>query len=246
MKKHNVFIIGIYVIFIVITLALTSCSANDDTNNTTETAATAFVAKATFDSGRAINNLEINRFMVNVEDFELEIDDDILGGDDDDNGNGGTFFNDIELEGPFELEFTADGVVVPFLNVDIPLGQYEELEFEITKSNNPGSDLFQKSILIEGNLDGFPMVFWHNFEEDVEVDFEDVNSDILISNDGNSILINFDLSFLFNTSVIDLSTATDGNGDGVIEISPTDTDGNNALANTIKNLIKEGIDLLDD
>jgi hypothetical protein len=51
---------------------------------------------------------------------------------------------------------------------------------------------------------------------------------------------------LFNTSTIDLSSTTDGNGDGIIEISPNDTDGNNALANTIKNLTKEGIDLLDD
>jgi len=238
MKKQNVFVLSIFALFIVITLAMTSCSTNDDTNDTSEMAATTVGAKATFDSGRALNNVEISRFMINVEDFELEFDDD--------NGNGGGFFNDIELEGPFELEFTADGVVIPFANVNIPLGQYEELEFEITKSNNPASDLFQKSILIEGTLESVPLVFWHNFEEDVEVDFEDGNTDIVIESNGDSILINFDLSFLFNTSTIDLSSATDGNGDGIIEISPNDTDGNNALANTIKNLIKEGIDLLDD
>ncbi|MBA3986529.1 MAG: hypothetical protein H0X63_08170 [Flavobacteriales bacterium] len=45
-----------------------------------------------------MNNVEISRFMINVEDFELEFDDDANGGDDDDNGNGGGFFNDIELE----------------------------------------------------------------------------------------------------------------------------------------------------
>ncbi len=255
MKKQNVFVLSIFALFIVITLVMTSCSSNDDANTNSELAATTVGAKATLNSGRALNNVEITRFMINVEDFELEFDDDSNSGDDDDNGNsgddddngnGGSFFNDIELDGPFELEFTADGVVIPFANVDIPVGQYEELEFEITKSNNPASDLFQKSILIEGTIETVPFVFWHNFEEDVEVDFEDLNSDILIVNDGETILINFDLSFLFDTSVIDLSSATDGNGDGIIEISPNDADGNNALANTIKNLIKEGIDLLDD
>ncbi|MBA3986528.1 MAG: hypothetical protein H0X63_08165 [Flavobacteriales bacterium] len=100
--------------------------------------------------------------------------------------------------------------------------------------------------MIKGTLESVPFVFWHNFEEDVEINFEDSNTDIVIESNGDSILINFDLSFLFNTSTIDLSSTTDGNGDGIIEISPNDTDGNNALANTIKNLTKEGIDLLDD
>ena len=45
---------------------------------------------------------------------------------------------------------------------------------------------------------------------------------------------------------IDLTTATDGNNDGLIEISPIDTDGNNGLANIIKNKIKDATDLYDD
>lgn len=40
--------------------------------------------------------------------------------------------------------------------------------------------------------------------------------------------------------------ATDGNGDGIIKISPMDTDGNSALAHQIKELIKDAIELLDD
>lgn len=244
MKKPVLFILATFVSTLT---ALTSCS-KEDSASTSETASTSIGAKATFNLGRAVNDLTITRFMVNVKDFELEFDDDANGssGDDDDNGGFGPFYNDIELDGPFELEFTNNGIVIPFVNIDLPVAQYEELEFDIAKSINQSSILYQKSILIEGTINTIPFLFWHNFEEGVEVDFEDTNTDIIIENNGDSILINFDLNFLFNTSIIDLSTATDANGDGVIEISPNDNDGNNALANTIKNTIKQSIDLLDD
>ena len=59
--------------------------------------------------------------------------------------------------------------------------------------------------------------------------------------------LDFDLSLLFNSvGGIDLTQAADGNEDGLIEISPQDPDGNNALANEIRNRMKALIDLLDD
>src|SRR5690606_5074430 len=155
-------------------------------------------------------------------------------------------YSDIELEGPFELDLSQPDVVFPIVNVDIPIGVYEELEFDIKKSSNANSLLFQKSILIEGFINESPFVFWHHFEEDVEIDFDDNDIDIIIEQNDNSIVINFDLNFLFNTNTINLSNAADGNADGIIEISPSDNDGNNALANQIKELIKDAIDLLDD
>ncbi|WP_339612005.1 hypothetical protein [uncultured Planktosalinus sp.] len=224
-------------------LVFLSCSSDESVIND-ETAQTTFGAKATFESERINNELLISTFLVNVEDFELEFDDDDFG--DDDGGPGGNFYGDLELEGPFELDLSQPDVVFPFANIEIPLGQYEELEFDITRSSNSESILFQRSILIEGTIQGMPFVFWHNFEEDVEVDFEDTNIDIVVESNGESVVINFDLSFLFNTNIIDLSNATDNNGDGVIEISPNDQDGNNALANLIKETIKEAIELLDD
>ena len=60
-------------------------------------------------------------------------------------------------------------------------------------------------------------------------------------------MIDFDLSLIFDsTAGVDLSQATDGNQDGTIEISPSDPDGNNELAQSIRNAIKQHIDLLDD
>lgn len=215
-----------------------SCSKDDNSNTTEETATTLLGAKATFNNGRAFTDVEVTKFLVNVEDFELEFDDDEV--------IGGNFYSDLELEGPFVLNLSEPNLVFPIATVDIPVGEYEELEFEITRSRDPENELFQRSILIEGTIDGTPFVFWHNFEEDVEIEFEGINVPIIIENDGENLIVNFDLTFLFNTNIIDLSTATDGNGNGVIEISPTDQDGNNALANQIKEIMKDAIDLLND
>ncbi len=224
---------------------LVSCTKDDNSNISEETATTLLGAKATFNNGRAFTEVEVTKFLVNVEDFELEFDDDMFG-DDDDGGADGNFYSDLELEGPFVLNLSEPNLVFPIATVDIPVGEYEELEFEITRNRDPENELFQRSILIEGTIDGTPFVFWHNFEEDVEIEFEDVNVPIIIESNGESLIINFDLTFLFNTNIIDLSAATDGNGNGVIEISPTDQDGNNALANQIKEIMKDAIDLLDD
>ncbi len=227
------------------TFVLVSCSKDDSSNSSDETATTVLGAKATFNPGRAFAEIEVTKFLVNVEDFELEFDDDDFG-DDDDGGIGGNYYSDLELEGPFVLDLSNPNLVFPIATVDIPIGEYEELEFEITRSRDPGNELFQRSILIEGTINGTPFIFWHNFEEEVEIEFEDTNIPINIENDGENLIINFDLTFLFNTNVINLTGATDNNGDGIIEISPTDQDGNNSLANQIKELIKDAIDLLDD
>ncbi|MEX0997778.1 MAG: hypothetical protein WDZ45_12070 [Flavobacteriaceae bacterium] len=227
------------------TFVLVSCSKDDSSDSSEESATTVLGAKATFNSGRAFAEIAITKFLVNVEDFELEFDDDDFG-DDDDGGIGGNYYSDIELEGPFVLDLSNPNLVFPIATVDIPVGQYEDLEFDITRNREPSNELFQRSILIEGTINERPFIFWHDFEEDVEIEFEDTNIPIMIENDGENLIINFDLTFLFNTNVVNLTGATDGNGDGVIEISPTDQDGNNALANQIKEIMKDAIDLLDD
>jgi hypothetical protein len=222
-----------------------SCS-DDDGNAPLEeqqTAKTSIISNAVLTSGRQ-SGLTLETMEINIEEIELEFDDD--GIDYDGDGDDDDYYDEIELDGPFELNFNAAGTTIPLGDFDIPVANYEEIEFEIAKGRNPDSDLFGKSIRITGLLNDVPFVFWHDFEEEVEVDFEDAQTDINIQNDGQSIIINFDLSILFNNNVLDLSQAQDGNNDGLIEISPEDPDGNQSLANEIKELIKENIDLLDD
>lgn len=195
------------------------------------------------------SNLEIAGFLVNIAEIELEFDDDLWDDDDDDDRFQGydddgfyDFDDDLELKGPFELDLVHNAFT--FAVVDLPQAQFEELEFEFKKSGDRNSALYGKTVLVHGNLEGMPFEFWHNFEEEVEIDFEDAEKDIVISGDQGEITIHFDLGGLL--AGLDLSSATDGNGDGLIEISPVDTDGNNALAKQIREQIKDFIDLLDD
>ncbi|WP_019038989.1 hypothetical protein [Psychroflexus tropicus] len=167
----------------------------------------------------------------------------------DDNGNDNSdddrydSEDEFELRGPFELNLSQDEVTV--VEVEIPVGEYDEVEFEMERSNDPTSELYQKSILMRGTISGTAFEFFHTLEEDFEVDYEDQVQNLIITEDNNnSIVFDFDLVAVFNQ--VDLSGASDGNGNGTIEISPEDNDGNRQLANRIKNAIEQYVDLLDD
>tara|TARA_R110000751_G_scaffold4549_1_gene22121 strand:- start:15091 stop:15873 length:783 start_codon:yes stop_codon:yes gene_type:complete len=204
-------------------------------------------------SAKTINNdVIVTDFRMNLKEFELEFDfeesDDDYDDDDNEYWDDDGYFDfedEIELEGPFELDLLAGQI--DFLNVDLPMGNFEELEFKFDRSTDATSDLFGKSVLIQGTIQGTPFIFWHDFEDEVEVDFEDPTFDIIVSETPEGIVIYFDLSLIFNATMgVDLTQSTDNNMDGIIEISPVDDDGNNELAQGIRNAIKAHIDLLDD
>lgn len=226
-----------------------SCSTDNEDDGIFQNGAKAKVslkAKGTYNNGPSAKglsqptlkaNLEISSFLVNIGEIELEFDDDSW---DDDDYFG--FDDEIELKGPFELDLVQNEFT--FAVVNLPRARYEELEFEFKKSRDASSELYGKTVLVRGNLDGVPFEFWHHFEEDLEIDYEDRNRDIIVSGNNDEITINFNLNGMLSN--IDLSAATDGNGDGFIEISPVDGDGNRALANRMRERIKDFIDLLDD
>lgn len=238
MKNKKMFLGLLSLVFITM-----SCSNDDSSeNNTNENLK--IVAKTTY-SGSGLkrmnnNSVTVTEFKVNIREIEFEIDDESY---DDDYQDG--FYGDddnIELQGPFELDLTTGISNITSLNV--PNLVYEEIEFKIAKNTNPNSDMFNKSVVLKGTISDIPFEFWHNIDEDLEVDYNDASNDIIVSNNLTTIALNFNLDGIL--SQVDLSTATDGNGDGLIEINPTNVDGNQLLANTIKSKIKDYIDLLDD
>lgn len=237
-------------------LGLSGCSKDDSPGLSAKEGKIAINAKGTYvnpATGKSsitakdgATTVELSSFLINVKEFELEFDLDDDDYDDDKYDDG--FFDyddDLELKGPFELDLLKGEIA--FINATVPVGTYEEIEFKINKGKDANSELFEKSILIKGNIDSVPFVFWHDFEEEVEVDFEDPNTNITVKNNTTELTIEFDLSLLINgIDGIDLSQAVDGNNDGVIEINPNDPDGNNAIAQQLKAKIKNIIDLLDD
>ena len=250
---------------LVVSFLIFSCS-NDETDGegTLKLSAKASVnngaGKGITSNSKSVNtDVFVSDFRINISEFELEVDESEFEIEFESESESGEveveiewdddgYFNyedEFELEGPFELDLLAGEIT--FLTVDIPNSTFEELEFKFDRSTNPNSDLFEKSVLIQGTVNDIPFIFWHNFEDEVEVDFEDNTVDIRIKGNTEGITIEFDLSLIFDVvSGVDLSQATDGNEDGTIEISPMDEDGNNALAQEIRERIKTAIDLLDD
>ncbi len=232
-----------------------ACSDDDDavtppSNN--DQGEMTIAAKATYNantSGKLAETTTVNSFWVNFKEIELElleVDDD----NDDDWDDNGLYDSDddIELQGPFELNLLSDNPI-ELVNLEVPNGVYEEIEFEFEKSTNQDSDLFNQSIRMTGEIDGTPFVFWHDFEEEIEIDFEDTNQNITINNDQNTVVINFDLTGIVGAAgSVDLSEALDGNNDDIIVISPEegeDTDGNQLLAGALKEAIKAQIELME-
>ncbi|MDI9256900.1 hypothetical protein [Flavobacterium sedimenticola] len=193
--------------------------------------------------GVALNsNVVLSSFKINLKEIEFEFaegsDDDSMNDDDDGFFNGD---DEFELNGPFELDILNQNATVT--TVTIPNGTYEEVEFELHRSTNANSPMFNKSIEVTGTINGTPFVFWHNVDEDFEIDYEDTNQNLVVNNNSYDIVFNFDLNQVL--SLVDLSTAVDGDGDGLIEIGPDDTDGNQALANQIANSIEDSCELDD-
>ena len=222
---------------------LTACS-NDEISNDGNVA---LKAKASFNSTSSKDNTQrknqatitITSFKINLREIEFEVDD-----DDDLNED---LYTKLELEGPFELDLSSGNTTISITSTSIPNNVYDEIEFDLYKSTDPDSDMYEKSIQIKGEIDGTPFIFWHDMMDEFEVDFSNNLVDIIVDGSTTNITIDFDLSIIFGaTSSIDFSLATDNNGDGLIEIHPNDEDGNRDLADFIKNLLKESADLLDD
>ena len=225
-----------------------SCSKNDSSNGVLSIAAKSTFAKSltTTNSKTKVGTIDVTDFLINLKEFKIEADqgheaDENESWDDDGRYD---YEDDIKLEGPFELDLLSGQI--SFLSVDVPNGTFEEIKFKFGKSTDANSQLYEKSILIKGTIDNTPFVFWHDFQDEVEVDFANPQLDITIQNNTDELVINFDLSSILDaTTGVDLSLARDLNNDGLIEISPIDTDGNNNLAQQLRQLIKNHVDLDD-
>lgn len=186
---------------------------------------------------RTANDIVIDSFVLNVEEIELEVADEAE--------TEGPFVSDVELQGPFVVDLIEgnNGIEQELAGANLPDGNYEEIEFEINKNKDDSSEMYEKSFVVSGTINGVPFKFWHEDDLEIEMEFED---GLVTLQEGTSTLINlqFDLNNLF--TLVDLSTASDQNENGVIEINPLDDDGNKQLADNLMNAIDDVIDAFED
>ncbi|MCF8363374.1 MAG: DUF4382 domain-containing protein [Prolixibacteraceae bacterium] len=181
----------------------------------------------------------IESFKINIEEIEIEFD------DDDPLFETDTIATDYELEGPFEIDLVKNEEPIATTivdNVELPAAAYEEIEFEFSESENSTSELYGKSILINGTIGDKLFIYWTDEEIEIEIEFDEL---VYLDEASRSMLtISFDLGSLFdyNSGGIDIRNATDKNDDGIIEIYPEDPDGNSDLADMIWEKIEDTIE----
>lgn len=189
------------------------------------------------------DNIVLESFVINIGEIELEFD------DNDPMFETDSIASDIELEGPFEVDLMKNGDPLSTAivqNVELPQAAYDEIEFEFSESEDPTSDLLGKSILVKGTINGTSFVFWTDEEVEMEIEFE---NDVYLEEAQMAVItVAIDVLALFDPlqGGMNISEATDGNGNGVIEIFPEDPDGNEDLADQLLDKLEDIIEAFED
>lgn len=243
MKRLNEFTWSLAMLTAVV---LFSCEKSEETpaNNARINFIGSYNSAAGLASGRVLNAVQITSFVVNIENVELEFDDnDPLFASD-------AIASDVELDGPFEIQLFSNGsgLTETLANVALPVAAYDEIEFKIRESEDPNSEMFDKSVVIKGSIRDIPFVFWTDENDEVEIEFENSDNVVLTPSELSVILVEFDLSKLFDpeNGGVDLSVALDRNGDGLIEIYEGGPDGNTDLAEQIWEKFEQAIEAFEE
>ena len=235
MKKLNNLMLLIMVILVL------GCSKSEDEESGIQLKVSAVnpnVQSRLVDNGRIVNNSII------FTDFKISIRDVVFKNDDDPSSNLDT--DEIQFRGPYQIDLLngSDAITQTIGNAFVPDGIYKEMRFKFHKDEDLSvtDDLYDRSIYIEGTIDGVPFEFWHDTSENLDLGR---STGVLVQNGIVDLTVQFDISqFLSSLNNIDLSQATDENNDGLIEIYPNDQDGNQDIAYDLKENIKMAADLM--
>lgn len=217
------------------TVILWSCKDGESSGNIQlsvgSSGATSF-AGARSSSERTSAQVEITDFQISIRDVTFKM------------PNGDTA--EVSFRGPYQLDLLNGTSTVKTIigSLEVPNGNYEEVRFKFHKDEDLDVQhpLYDRSIYLAGTIDNLPFEMWHDTSENL-----DVGKTGGVTVDGNSVdlTVNFTIDqFLNSLHNIDLSSAVDGNEDGLIEINTNDPDGNKEIADQLKENIKMAADLL--
>lgn len=233
-------------------IGLASCEKDEVSSSADVTVvAKASLGSSTISGARTSSAVVLEEFKINIREIEFEYDDpesESTSETEDDSLE--NVYEDLKLNGPFEVDLLNEsGAALDQMltSTSIPNGNFEEIEFKLHKNDEVSSGMFGKSVYASGTINGTPFIFWHDTDEEFEIDFEDVNKNIVLHGQSLQVVLDFNLGLLFDAvSGVDISNAKDGDQDGTIEIGPNDDDGNGSLADIIKDALEDATDLMDD
>ncbi|MCE2611733.1 DUF4382 domain-containing protein [Flavobacteriaceae bacterium D16] len=231
-----------YLTLVLSAMLLVSCSSDENDGSRIRLKVASVNAPGI--SGKSASFTSKNNEGIVFTDFRISIRDVVFKNDDDPNSSLDT--DEIRFRGPYQIDLLAGGDAVTQTIGDafVPDGLYKELRFKFHKDEDlPATDvLYDRSIYIEGTIDDAPFVFWHDTSENLDVGR---STGVEVAGGVVNFTVEFDISqFLSSLNTIDLHQAVDGNQDGLIEIFPNDRDGNQDIADDLKDNIKETADLI--
>ena len=187
--------------------------------------------------GRLAGTVEITEFKISIRDVAFKNEDD---------ANPQFDTMEVRFRGPYQLDLLngGDALTETLGNAIIPNGLYKEIRFKFHKDEDltPTDNLFDRSLFAAGTIDGVPFELSHDTSENFDVGR---TTGVIVQDNEVNLTVEFSIDqFLSSLNPIDLSTAVDGNQDGLIEIGTNDPDGNKDLADLLKDNIKEAADLI--
>ena len=233
-------------------LGLVACGTDEASPNAEVTLVTrASSAMSTSAGARIGSGVELDEFKINIREIEFEFEEpEIEAETEAEEDSLENVYEDVKLKGPFEVSLLGEGGSAfsqQLVTTHVPNAVYEEIEFKLHKGEDESTPMYGKSVYASGTIDGKRFIFWHDTDEEFEIDFEDRNKNLQLNGQSLELIINFNLGLIFDSvNGVDISGAEDGNGDGTIEISPDDKDGNQDLADRLKDALEDATDLIDD
>ncbi len=226
-------------ILAVLVMMISSCTENSSTSkngNVTLKAAAVSTSGLTFSTGRLASTVVITDFKVNIGNIKFETD------EDDDNYDEDLNHQDVKLIGPFLLDLLDPNKTLTqsITTLAIPNAKYEEIKFKFETSIEVG-EMFGKSILIKGSINGKPFVFWSAKDVELEMDFENPAKDFIVNGSNISLTIKMRLDAVMNkiTELAGQNLLRDTDGDGLIEISTGNDDGNHDIGEQLRELLEQ-------
>jgi hypothetical protein len=228
-------------------LALIASSCSDNAPSTTGNVS--LKASSVMTSGKnsltgksAASTVVLTDFKVNIGSIELETDSD--------DAAFGTqpLFKDVKLTGPFLLDLldANKSLSQHITSLAVPNAKYEDIEFNFVKGLLVG-DMKGKTYLINGTINGKNFAIWSDKEVELEMDFIDPKKDFIVNSNQVNLNIKIQLDAIMAKIVVlaNQNLLLDKDGDGLIEISTGNDDGNAAIGEQIRNLIENETDLDD-
>ncbi|MGL2994804.1 hypothetical protein [Flavobacterium sp. TSSA_36] len=231
MKKHLILAIA----------ALVAISCSNDSSNTTsgnvslKATALSTTGKTSLTGRTAASTVVITDFQVNIGNIKLETDAEDAMHDKD------PLHEDVKFVGPFLLDLLDPNKPLSqfITSVDVPNAKYEEIKFMFTKSLVAG-DMYGKTFVIKGTVNGKPLLIWSDQDAELEMDFIDPTKDFSVDGSGVALNIKIQLDALMAklVTLANQGLLLDTDGDGVIEISTSIEDSHSAIGHEIKDLLE--------